>query len=143
MDDTLKFALTIAAGILGWLLVHLLTMARDRANKIRDLKTKYLIEAFQKLERNVWNNKPIQGEVESAMADIQLFGQEQEVDLAIKFMRLASTPKAGGYLDLLHLLRHNLRKELNLPASKSALEHWRPRYNEMPEQKPQLGENQS
>ncbi len=125
MDDTLKFALTVLAGILGWLAVHWFSMSRDRRNKIRDLKTKYLIEAFQKLERYIHSNNPNQNELESAFADIQLFGQPEEVEAALKFMDTFSRQRHGDLGELLQLLRINLRKELRLPSANSKLLHLR------------------
>ncbi len=125
MDDTLKFALTIAAGIFGWLIVHLFTMTRDRANKIRDLRTKYLIEAFQKLEKNSNRKEIDKKEFEAVMADIQLFGTSQEAELAKEFISEFSGNKGASLNPLIHLLRENLRKELRLAPAKSNMAYLR------------------
>jgi hypothetical protein len=74
MDDLTKFLIPLFVVFVGWVVTHFFSMDRDRKNKKRDLKTKYLIDAFQRLERNVWNKNPVYNEVEGAMADIQLFG---------------------------------------------------------------------
>jgi hypothetical protein len=125
MDDTVKFALTILAGIVSWFIVHQFAMTRDRVNKIRDLRTKYLIEAFQKLERNSNRSTVDKIEFESVLSDIQLFGSAQEAELARKFINEFSRSNDASLNDLLHLLRANLRKELRLSTRDSRMAYFR------------------
>lgn len=141
MDDNVKFALTILAGILSWLIIHLFTMTRDRVNKIRDLKTKYLIEAFQKLEKN--SNRPTVNKIEfeSVLSDIQLFGSMQEAELARKFIHEFSISNDASLNDLLHLLRANLRKELRLSPHTSKMAYFRFISDKENEVNKSLGEN--
>jgi hypothetical protein len=143
MDDTIKFALTIGAGIFGWFIVHLFTMTRDRVNKIRDLRTKYLIEAFQKLERNSNRSTVDKIEFESVLSDIQLFGSAQEAELARKFTNEFSRSNDASLNDLLHLLRANLRKELRLPTRDSRMAYFRFISDKENEVHKPLGENKA
>ncbi len=142
MDDTLKFAFTVLAGIVGWLAVHWFSMSRDRRNKIRDLKTKYLIEVFQKFERNLHVPKLNKSEMESALADIQLFGENEEIELAKKFMNDFTNQGGADLSELLELLRANLRKELKLEPPNSEMAFFRLTQKEPEKQTNQLGVNQ-
>jgi hypothetical protein len=143
MDDTLKFALTIFFGLLGWFAVHYFSMTRDRNNKKRDLQTKYLIEAYQKLERNSQNPDYKKEELEAVLADIQLFGHPDEIELAVKFSHDFANKGEGKLGDLLNLLRKNLRKELNLPSANAGIVHLRINQNQLEMQTHNLGENPS
>ena len=142
MDEILKIAIPSSIAILSWIFVHFFSMDRDRKNKIRDLKTKYLIDAFQKLERNLHIDKLNKNEMESALADIQLFGQPQEVELALKFMNTFSNQGSADLTELLTLLRTNLRKELKLKNPKSDLTFFRFKLKEPENQNNLPGVNQ-
>lgn len=68
--------ITIASGMFGLFLGHWLSQRRDFRNKQREIRTQYLIEAYRRLERGAIPNakKFDKGDFESAIADIQLFG---------------------------------------------------------------------
>lgn len=108
---------TTALAIAGWLAVHRLSASRDRANKRRDLQVHYLIEAYRKLE-SAGNREGSIGNYaasfESAVADIQLFGSPEQVELARTFA-LDFAQHGTATLDpLLNCLRRDLRHELGL-----------------------------
>ena len=60
----------------GWWVAHQSELNRDRIAKRRDLRVKYLIDAYRSLESssNRRPSLPAASEIESAIADIQLFG---------------------------------------------------------------------
>jgi hypothetical protein len=124
IDDILKILVPVLIAIFGWVVVHWFSMGRDRSNKIRDLKTKYLIEAFQKISLNVYDDSD-KSKIESALVDIQLFGQPEEVELAHKFMYTIANGEGATPNELIHLLRANLRKELKLPPLRSGIPFFR------------------
>jgi hypothetical protein len=108
-----------------------LSAARDRANKRRELRVPYLIEAYRRLENA--SNRPIPKEAasdfENAIADIQLFGTPGQVALAQEFA--VGFARAGTYsLDpLLNGLRDSLRTELDLEPVSVGIEYLRIEYD--------------
>ncbi len=118
MKSELLFPLLITTlvAISSWYIVHRLNIARDRANKKRDLQIQYLIEAYRRLERA--SNRPKRfdnnSELESAIADIQLFGTAQQVKLAQNFAFAIAQNSHASTDELLMNLRAELRRELGL-----------------------------
>lgn len=118
MDWSLIVPLAVTAliGVTGWFVIHLLSSARDRENKKRDLRAQYLIEAYRRLEGA--SNRQLSSEatsaLESAVADVQLFGTREQVGLAREFA-LGFASQGSASLDLLlGSLRRDLRSELKL-----------------------------
>ena len=110
---------TTFVAIAGWMAVHRLSAARDRANKRRDLRVQYLIDAYRKLETAGNRTGSIvnyAGAFESAVADIQLFGSPEQVLLARTFALDFAAHGTAPLDPLLNSLRKDLRHELALPA---------------------------
>jgi len=101
-------ALTVVA------LSHLFTTHRDRINKRREQRIEYLVSVFRALSKA--NNHPrlyeVADELEQAIADIQLFGTPEQVELAKKFATDLGTRQEAEMNVLLTNLRNNLRSEL-------------------------------
>jgi hypothetical protein len=114
----------VAAG--GWFVGHALTARRDRANKRREQRIGYLIEAYRRLESCAHRRDQLDAlKFESALADIQLFGTTQQVELV---QTLITEFAAGGGAmmdDLLQDLRRDLRGELRLQAVPDRVLHLR------------------
>lgn len=116
--------------ILGWIVVHCYDIDRDRQNKLRDIRIQYLIDAYQCLanssQRPPEKNSPYFRQIESAVADIQLFGsksQIEEVHQAIsEYKKSAILPLDPLLIDL----RNTLRTELNLPPIQEKVQWFRP-----------------
>jgi hypothetical protein len=101
----------IAVGILA----HLLSARRDRLNQKREKKIAYLIEAYRQLESCAHRlGSEEEKKLESAVADIQLFGSPSQVKLVQAFVREFSATQAGSLDQLLQDLRRDLRRELRL-----------------------------
>lgn len=116
-------AMTII-GLVGYLLVDWLAAKRDRTNKQRDLRTEYLISTYSKLanvsERPLRLGSQYVLDLETAMADIQLFGCDSQIADANKLMTdLANSDSATetscSLNELLKDLRDDLREEMGLP----------------------------
>lgn len=114
----LPLLVTATVGVLGWFAVHRLTVSRDRANKRRDLRTQYLLEAYRRLERASHRSDigPYARDLESAIADIHLFGSRRQVTLAQRFADQFAKTGAADLTELLESLRGELRRELGLEA---------------------------
>ena len=107
--------ITSMVAIIGWFVVHRLSSNRDRANKRRELRVQYLIEAWRKLE-NASNrsDNSRSNDLETAIADIQLFGSSRQIELAQKFADDIAKTGIGNLDELLEDLRYDLREELQL-----------------------------
>jgi len=112
----IEMLVTASIVIIGWLVAHLLTQHRERVGKRQDKRTEYLINAYRKLESSANRDatRETANNIESAIADIQLFGNEKQINFANEFSK-SLTGKGPASLDnLLIQLREDLRKELKL-----------------------------
>ncbi|GMU46076.1 MAG: hypothetical protein AMXMBFR26_08580 [Porticoccaceae bacterium] len=104
--------------IVGWFVAHRLAAARDRANKRREHRLSFLIDAYRRLEfasHRESKNPEIVKALESALADIQLMGSPELVALIPGYLEaLNANPAAAHPGPLLELLRKDLRQELGL-----------------------------
>ena len=118
-DILLPLLITTSFGLAGWFVGHLLSSRRDQANKRRELRVQHLLEAYQNLMNAACYSKLEEKEailrlITKACANIQLFGNSEQIKLACKCLR----DYAGGnapVADLLENLRSDLREELKLP----------------------------
>ncbi len=119
---------TTAIAIAGWFAAHALTTRRDRANKRREQRIGYLIEAYRRLESCAHRGDHLEfSKMESAVADIQLFGTPHQVSLV---QALVNEFAAGGGASmdaLLRDLRRDLRAELRLETVPDKVLHIRMR----------------
>ena len=113
-----KIFITICLAVIGWLIAHFFTAKRDLKNKQREISTTHLINAYRILTNEV-SHRELTDErnekLENILADIQLFGSKEQVELA---KNLATSVAAGDQFELdplINSLRNDLRKELNLP----------------------------
>ena len=115
----LPFIVTTIVAVLGWEIAHPLTRKRERANRHRDIRLQYLIEAYRRLAdasaRHPSSAPEYARGLESALADIQLFGSFTQVEKLKKFLEDYAAD-GNAYLDeVINDLRAELRKELDLP----------------------------
>ena len=102
--------------IVSWFVGSWLSVRRDRANKRRDLRVQYLIEAYRRLV-TASNRDPSPSQfvdLESAVDDIQLFGTPKQVAAAQEFARKMAQHHEASLGGLLADVRADLRKELKL-----------------------------
>jgi len=109
--------ITTVTAVAGWLVAHRMAAKRDQLNKRRDLRVQYLIDAYRKLESVSNRDENTAGwaeKLESAIADIQLFGSARQVALAQEFASNMAADRAASTDVLLAELRKDLREELVL-----------------------------
>jgi hypothetical protein len=133
----LPLLITTFTAVGGWLVVHRMAAKRDQMNKRRDLRIQYLIDAYRKLER-ASNRDGILLEhvanVESAIADIQLFGSARQVAMAKEFASHMAAERKASADALLAALRQDLRRELMLEVVSSDLKFLRIRVGDQDDQ---------
>ncbi len=113
----------LASAVVGGLVVHLLSGRRDRANKRKEQRVMYLIEAYRRLE---------DCSQQFGAADkgkIQLFGTPRQVDLVQRFASDFAARGGASLDELLADLRTDLRAELNLEAVPENIVHLRITYD--------------
>lgn len=109
---------TTVVAICGWFAVHALTSARDKANKCRELRVAFLIDAYRRLEfasRRQHDSETVRA-LESALADIQLMGSPSQVAMIHDYLAALANDPTVDPGTLLQSLRTELRQELKLPA---------------------------
>lgn len=113
----------ILVALVGYAIVHIFSSWRDRKNKKREIRVKFLINSYERLTRVVrqapWKFEDLQ----QVLADIQLMGTKNQVDEAEKLsLKVPEAMKGSGAdaeLDLGPLLRefrNDLRAELSMKA---------------------------
>jgi hypothetical protein len=109
---------------------HYFNSQRDLRSKRREIRVDYLIRAYRRLEAGACRG-PIDAsdygrDFESAIADIQLFGTNDQVRLAKEMAAaIAEHTKGASAGPLLLSLRDALRKELDLGAINEQPIHFR------------------
>ncbi|MDI1273094.1 hypothetical protein [Polaromonas sp.] len=133
MDWRLAISLLVpeAVVVAGWFVVHRFNSAKDFAARRRELIVGYLIDAYRKLEKSADPIEPQESwkDMESAIADIQLFGSGEQVNLAQQFAREIAQRQTAFATTLLEELRRSLRSELKLAPVAEPIIHLRFRRN--------------
>lgn len=101
--------------VIGWIVVYIFAIRQNIQIKKKEVTIEYLIQAWGKLEKasNRKDNR-YNTEIETAIADIQLLGTKRQIELAQQFAEEIARNKESSTLELLVLLREDLRKELKL-----------------------------
>jgi hypothetical protein len=122
----LTLLIPTVVAIASWFVGSWLSLRRDRANKLRELRVQYLIDAYRRLEAVVHRQMDSQQSslMESAIADVQLFGSAPQVAAARRFVS-EMQGGSGSLNDLLLILRNDLRNELELEPLDEGFFHLR------------------
>ncbi|MGB6384036.1 MAG: hypothetical protein WBE45_14110 [Terriglobales bacterium] len=114
----LPLIVTAALAVVGWYAVHRLSMNRDQENKRRELRIQYLLEAYRRFENssNRRDLSPYARDLESALADIQLLGNKDQVQLAHEFAVSMAKDQTASLDPLVANIRSELRRELGLDS---------------------------
>ena len=114
-DTLLPLLITTVVALAGWFVVNWLSSQRDQENKRRELRVQHLLEAYQNLMDAACYYK-LEGQektlrlVTKASANIQLFGNDEQIQMDHK---LTKGYAAGETVSLTELLK-NLRSDLQL-----------------------------
>lgn len=109
-------AITIVLAIAGWVVGHKLTSQRDIKNKQREIRIKYLIDAYEALMVAGRNRTilPNHKEVERSVFIIEMFGTPKQVELSRKFTKEMAESNNSNFTELVVSLRNFVRTELGL-----------------------------
>jgi hypothetical protein len=112
----LPLIVTATLAVAGWYAVHRLSVNRDQENKRRELRIQYLLEAYRRLE-SASNRRDLSvyaRDLESALADIQLLGSRDQVQLAHEFAVSMAKNQTASLDPVIANIRSELRHELGL-----------------------------
>jgi hypothetical protein len=105
---------SFVAGIAGAYLGHWLTHRREKINTLQQQRIEYLIDAYRAFAKA--NHHPrlfeVGDELEQAVADIQLLGSPELIELVQIFAHELATKQEASLDDVLMAIRKNLRSEL-------------------------------
>ena len=124
-------AITITLAVIGWVVAHKLTSKRNVDNNRRELITNCFIDVYHALGCLVAGcvagriTSEVSDDLNKAFASIQLFGNDEQIELANKIANHISenrglTKELGV---LLESLRNQLRKDLNIPETQATIFH--------------------
>jgi hypothetical protein len=111
---------SFVAGVAGAYVGHLLTSRRERKNRLQQQRIQYLVEAYRAFAKAVHHPRlyEVADELELAVADVQLLGSPQLIELTQKFCRKMAADQVADLDDILEAIRRDLRAELGeLPVS--------------------------
>lgn len=122
---------SVVVAVVGWLVGHWLNARRDLANKRRELRAGYLIDAWRRLEKacNRDERDLVRG-LESALADVQLLGTPRQAELAATVARTMAQKGSAPLKQLLEELRNDLRVEMDLGSATGSIVHLRVEYED-------------
>lgn len=115
--DYLKIIITISLAVIGWIVGYYFTTRKDINQKRRDISIEHLINAYRILTTEISHRKETSERnirLENILSDIQLFGSNEQVELAKELM---DTLVSGGEFQLdplINSLRTDLRKIIGL-----------------------------
>jgi hypothetical protein len=117
MNSSILFSIissSLLTGIICAILGHWLSSVRDKKQRLREMRIKYLIDAYRVFTKA--NRHPrlyeIADQLEQAVADIQLFGSPDLIELTKKFTFEMAAHKTASLDDIQQVIRAYLRKEL-------------------------------
>jgi len=118
----ISFLVAVIVAVVGWYAASV----RDAENKRREMRVQYLVDAYRKIEsisarsatitRTAEQTQAVE-KLESALADLQLFGDARQRDLVKGMIREIESARYADPRQLLVVLRNDMRSALNLPPA--------------------------
>lgn len=119
--DYFKILATIVLAVIGWIVGYYFTTRKDINQKRRDISIEHLINAYRILTNEISHregNKERDIKLENILSDIQLFGSEEQVQLAKNLADAVASGKEFQLDPLINSLRNDLRKIIGLKKIK-------------------------
>jgi len=114
--EIITLSATILLAVSGWLIGHFLTAKRDIEQKKREIRVVHLREAYLKLA-NLADHGSLPEDihdVQDAFNDIQIFGEEKQIELIAAFIQELNEGKSPSINELLKELRNEIRQHIGL-----------------------------
>ncbi len=118
---------TVIVGVITFSLTNSASKRADKRNKSRDVKTQYLIEAYNDmttaLRKGFVKDSTLFLDVEEAFSKIQFFGSEEQIQMIDVMIKTFETGAEVNADPLMNSLRNDLRSELGLPMISNPIRH--------------------
>jgi len=120
MNEVVAAIVGATGAIFVWYLTACSLRRQDRDQKKRDIRLRFLMEAYRQIENSANREGKELAEalkaIELAISDVQLFGTRKEVALAQEVVSAFTAGREVSFDGLLNELRRGLRSELDLEA---------------------------
>jgi hypothetical protein len=105
---------SFVAGIAGAYVGHWLTFRREKKNRLQQQRIEYLINAYRAFAKGsssprLWD---VAEDLEQAVADIQILGSPELIDLVQEFLKQFYNEKSTSVEGIVRAIRKDLRSEL-------------------------------
>ena len=138
--DVVKVGISVIIAVVGWIVGHYFNSRRDAAANRKKLMTGYLVDAYRKLNSfacilasGANGTASLAVDINSAVADIQIFGTKRQIQLVkeiSEYIVTDHTIPGQKLVDLLLNLRDSLRTELGLEPINGPVAHLHIQYTE-------------
>lgn len=117
-DVIIPLVSALVGAIAGGYVVHKFAVTRDAQSAKRSQRISYLISAYQRLINTANRSEGLSSaqktDLESALSDVMLLGETEEVQAAGLFMENMASGNGSDLDALIRALRNSLRSELGL-----------------------------
>ena len=116
IKDLITIITSVFIAVSGWVVAHWLSTRREVEQKKREFRVKYLREAYLKIA-NLCDRGEFPrdlADLQDAFNDIQLFGEEAQIDLVAKIIIGYNETKSMKFDELLKQLRNEIRGHIGL-----------------------------
>jgi hypothetical protein len=116
MIQTITIIVSAIIAVLGWIVVHFLSQKRQIEEKKREIRVKYLREAYQTLANIADHdlNPESLKSFQSALNDIQLFGSRSQITIVGDLVKSMTNKEPADLNELLKHLRNEIRTSIGL-----------------------------
>lgn len=112
--------LAATVAVIGWWVAYRFAVRKDLSMRRREIRVKYLIDAHRQLRDAAGlPAEQREREVESALADIHLFGSGRQIAVLQQVRGDLSGEGSAPFERLLHVLRSEIRQELGIDTEKT------------------------
>lgn len=119
VGENKRFFFGLAALIASWFIGARLNSQNDIRNKLVEIRTQYAIQTYQQLAKAARTQKRgiPSTELEDALSNVQLFGTEKQIAMALKVVEDVSTTGKTTLDPLLQDLRNDLRTQVGIDTT--------------------------
>jgi hypothetical protein len=121
LNDIIALIASVTIAVTGWVVAHGLSSRRELEQKKRELRVKYLREAYLNIA-NLCDRGEYPRDIanlQDALNDIQLFGEETQINLVGKVVTQLANNETANFNELLKQLRNEIRGHIGLNSLQS------------------------
>lgn len=120
-NEIVALIASVGIAVVGWVVAHWLSSKREIEQKKREFRVQFLREAYLKIA-NLCDRGEFPRDIadlQDALNDIQLFGEERQIDLVGDVVTGLSNENSADFNELLKQLRNEIRGHIGLKPMNS------------------------